>query len=202
MKIRLAILAASVAALALAVPALGKGPSEATIKGPGLKGSGIHLASGGGDPSSGTPLGNLTEFGGYFPATFGQEPDPMLSKRPTGSLGPKYAVVYKVPGPSGDTATIRQDLYPYATPSALTYTKPGQSFFDDQKTRGGWFAAPPDLKAALVHAGLPPTAPSGGSGDGWLPSWPATTALITLAAALAFGAIALTTRRRPRAAGA
>jgi hypothetical protein len=202
MKIRLAVLAAAVAALALAAPALAKGPSEATIEGPGLKGGGIHLTSGGGDPGSGTPLGNLTEFGGYFPATFGQEPNPMLSKRPKGDLGPKYTVVYKVPGPGGDTATIRQDLYPYATPTALTYTKPGQSFFGDQRTRGGWFEAPPDLKAALDHAGLPAAAPSESSGDSWLPSWPATTGIVFVVLVVALATIAFAARRRLRMASA
>jgi hypothetical protein len=202
MKIRLAVLAAAALALALATAAAAKGPSEATINGPGLKKGGIHLASGGGDPSSGTPLGNLTEFGGYFPATFGQAPDPMLAKRPSGDLGPKYTVLYKVPGPSGSPATIRQDLYPYATPSPLTYTKPGQPFFDDQKTRGGWFIAPPDLRNTLVDAGLPSTPPTATGGDSWLPSWPATTGIVAAVLALAFATLAYAVRRRPRPAGA
>jgi hypothetical protein len=200
MKMRLFV--AAVAALVLAAPALAKGPDEATITGPGLKGGGIHLSSGGGDPSSGTPLGNLVEQGGWFQVTFGQEPDYRLPKRPAGDLGPKYEVKYRVPGPGGDTSTINQDLYPYATPSPVTYTKPGQSFFDDQKTRGGWYAASPDLTETLFQIGFPRNAPSAGSGDSWLPSF-GTTLLISVAVALALAAVAFAAiRRRPSAARA
>lgn len=205
MKIRvLAVALAAVAAALVAVaPAAAKGPSEADINGPGLKGGGIHLSSGGGDPSSGTPLGNLVEQAGFFPATFGQEPDPMLAKRPRGDLGPKYEVEYKVPGPSGTTATIHQELYPYATPNPVAYMKPGQRFFDDQKTRGGWYRAWPDLKETLVSLGLPRQAPSGSSGDSWLPSFDARTILISVAIAMALAGIAFAaTRRRTTAARA
>jgi hypothetical protein len=201
MKIRVTVLAASVAALVLAAPVLAKGPSEAKISGPGLKGGGIHLKSDrGGDPSSGTPLGDLTEFSGFFPAMFGQEPDPMLKKQPKSTLGPKYTIEYKVPGPNIHTATIRQDLYPYAEPNPLTYTKPGQPFFQAEHTKGGWFVGSPDLKATLVGAGLPKSAPSGGSSDSWALSWGATT--IVAAALLLLALTFLAYRRRPRTVGA
>jgi hypothetical protein len=202
MKIRVAVLAASALALVLAAPALAKGPSEATINGPGVKKGGIVMKSGGGDPSSGTPLGNLVEYGGYFPSTFGQQPNPMLAKQPNGELGPKYSVVYKVPGPDGGTDTIRQDLYPYATPSPLTYMEPGQTFFGTEKTHGGWYTAPPELKATLVDAGFPRTAPAATSDDGWLPSWPATTGIIVVVLGIALASLAFAVRRRPRPAGA
>jgi hypothetical protein len=79
MRTRLTVLAAALTALAVAGSAFAKGASEAKITGPGLKKGGIVLKSdGGGDPSSGTPLGDLTEYGGLFPGMFGQEPDPML----------------------------------------------------------------------------------------------------------------------------
>jgi hypothetical protein len=201
MTIRRTMLAASALALALVAPAAAKGPSEATISGPGLEGGGIHLTSGGGDPQAGTPLGNLTELGGYFPATFGQAPDPMLAQPPEGELGPKYLVVYTVPAPGGKASTVRQDLYPYATPSPLTYTKPGQSFFGGQKTRGGWFTAPPELKATLVHAGLPETAPADDE-DSWSPSWRATTGIGIAVLAIALMTLAFAVRRRPRPARA
>ena len=202
MKMRVIVLggASTLAALVLAAPALAKGPSEATISGPGLKGGGIHLKSGGGDPSSGTPLGDLTEFGGYFPATFGQEPNPMLPKQPKVTLGPRYTVDYKVPGPNGVTATLHQDLYPYAKGGPVTYMPPGQSFFDGQKTRGGWFLAPSSLKTTLVADGLPASVPSGDSGSGWALPWGTTTLVAGLLLLLALVAAAM--RRRPRPAGA
>jgi hypothetical protein len=196
------LLYAATLTLLLAAPALAKAPSAAKISGPGLKGAGISLkTTGGGDPMSGTALGDLTELGGFFPAAYGQVPDPMLQKRPAGSLGPKYSVAYRVPGPDGTTATIRQDLYPYANPEPLTYTKPGQSFWGgEQATHGGWYVAPHDLKARLVDAGLPSKPPAPASGDTWLPSWPASTAIAAafVAAGLALG---MAYRRRPRLVG-
>jgi len=202
MKMRATVLvgACGLAALVLAASAPAKGPSQATINGPGLKGGGIHLSSGGGDPSSGTPLGDLAEFGGYFPATFGQEPDPMLLKQPKGPLGPGYTVEYKVPGPNGGTATIHQDLYPYAKGGPLTYMSPGQSFFGGQKTHGGWFLAPSSLRTSLVASGLPASVPSGDSGSGWALPWGATTLVAGLLLLLALITAAM--RRRPRPAGA
>lgn len=195
------LVCAATLAMVLAAPALAKGPSAAKIAGPGLKGGGISLkSSGGGDPMSGTTLGDLTELGGFFPAAYGQAPDPMLRNRPAGSLGPRYTVVYRVPGPDSTTSTIRQDLYPYARPDPLTYTKPGQSFWGGQQgTHGGWFVAPHALKARLVAAGLPETPPAGSAGNDWAPAWGTTTA-----AAIALLLVALTLvayRRRPRPVG-
>ena len=67
-------------AAALVVPAaFAKGPSTASISGPGL-GKTITLA-GMGDAS------DLTQNTGFFPAVFGQSPDPMLPGKPTGKLG-------------------------------------------------------------------------------------------------------------------
>ena len=37
--------------------------------------------------------------------------------------------------------------------------RPGQSFWGDQHTHGGWYRGTPQLKAMLVHAGLPSSAP-------------------------------------------
>jgi hypothetical protein len=150
-------------ALALVLPAaaLAKGPSEATITGPGLD-KAITLK--GMDDSS-----RLTEYAGFFPAAFGQQPNPMLSGRPTGKLGPKYTIRYVVP--TGDTTSSRivQDVYPYAKGGAVTYMKPGQDIFDS-KTTGGWYRGGLVLWRSLVGAGLPATAPAA-------PSAPASSSL-------------------------
>jgi hypothetical protein len=151
-------LLALVAAGALLIPAgaLAKGPTEATITGPGLDAA-IHL-TGYGENGEG-PLGALTMQGAFFPQVFGQSPDPTLKARPKRDLGPRYLVTYTVPGPSsGDK--ILQDLYPYAVGGLVTYMKPGEVFWGDQRTHGGWYRAQPQLKAALVAAGLPKTAPA------------------------------------------
>jgi len=146
---------------ALPGPASAKGPSDATITGPGLN-SPLKF-SGGGEGGSNTALGALVSWGGFFPQTFGQEPDPLLASRPTGLLGPRYDVTYVVPGPSTDE--LRQQLYPYAVGGVLTYMEPNQKLWD-QRTRGGWYRGNPELKSTLVEAGLPKKAPAAHKGAG------------------------------------
>src|SRR5205085_676006 len=184
------------AALAVAPAALGKGASQASITGPGLDKP--LVLSGKGDVAQ-TTLETLAGEMGFFPAVFGQSPDPMLDHRPTGRLGPKYEVNWIMPGPNGTTSTIRQDLYPYARLYPVSYTKPGQRYWGNQHSRGGWFASPAQLRRDLVAVGLPAQAPpsGGGGGTGWL-RWVAIS--VTTAAGLALLAIltTLALRRRPR----
>ena len=187
------ILLLALAVLAMPSHALGKGPSAATMEGPG-GGGGITFS---GDEGSG-PLGNLTQQSGWFAAVFEQEPNPMLAARPRGDLGPNYTVTYTVPGPNNDTFTITQDVYPYASSGPVTYLAPGQPIFD-MKTPGGWFQAGPDLKDTLVAAGLREPAAGGSSDD---TSFPATTVSVLIFALLLVGAAALLLRRRARPAAA
>ena len=164
--IALAVLAA---ALTLPAVAAAKGPDQASISGPGLQGS--VPVRGDGEGGTGTPLGDLVQLGGYFPAVFGQQPDPMLNARPKGELGPRYTITYHVPGPPSGSSRIVQYVYPYAKPYAVTYMPPGQRFWVTERTRGGWFLANTGLKGTLVRLGLPATAPAAGGGDGfaWRP---------------------------------
>ena len=198
MRNLLFIICAAAVSVAVAAPAaFGKGATQATIKGPGLKKGGLVLRSdNGGDPTSGSRLGRLADAAGFFPAVYDQAPDPMLRERPKGSLGPKYTAEYVLPDPNGSASTIRQDLYPYAKPYALSYTKPGQHFFArGQGTHGGWFMTTSAVRTVLGLPAQPPEA-SPGDGSGWL-RWVAIA--ITIAAALALVAtlsiVAL--RRRP-----
>jgi len=174
------------AAALLAPAALAKGPSEATISGPGL---GKPMSFKGMDDAS-----RLTEYAGVFPAAFGQTPDPMLKGRPAGRLGPKYTIRYVVPGPNSTTFHLSQDLYPYARAGAVTYMKPGQPI-SDAKTTGGWYPAGVALKELLVRAGLPKSGPRASSGTNL-----ALVAGIGIPGALVLaGAALLVARRRSRA---
>jgi len=146
------------AALAVPAAALAKGPTEGSISGPGFSKVVKVLYDGGG----GSPGDNLTQHGGFFPAAYGQSPDPMLHGKPAGPLGPRYTIAWKGPSGGGGMFRIRQDLYPYARGGAVTFTKPGQPIFGTT-TRGGWFRDP-QLKRTLVGLGLASTAPSGDSG--------------------------------------
>jgi hypothetical protein len=150
MKRRLLLLA--VAALALPAAAFAKGPDEATITGPGLA-KAITIT---GLEEPGSPIMAFAEAAGFFPAIFGQQPNPMLPGRPKGDLGPKYRIDYNVPGGESGSFSISQDLYPYAQPYAVTYTKEGQQIFD-MTTRGGWWSDS-SLKDQLVALGLPKSA--------------------------------------------
>lgn len=173
------LLLTSAVALALPAAALAKGPSEAVVTGPGVDGDGLSIALVGDDA-------DLTSSAGFFPAAFGQSPDPMLAAPPEGTeLGPRYTIHYTVPGPSGSDATIVQDVYPYAEPSPVTYTPPGQPFFDTERTRGGWYVGTAGLLNVLVHAGLPADSPVAAPGDGeGGPVWPWVAGALALLAAL------------------
>jgi hypothetical protein len=182
--------------IALTFPgvALGKGPSEATVTGPGT-GGGLTFTGGEGD---GSALSNLSTEAGFFPAVFSQQPNPMLSARPKGDLGPKYTVTYTVPDGDGSPTTITQDVYPYAKPLPVAYMAPGQPIFDAETT-GGWYPATSALKDTLVAAGLPASPPrvsSPSPGDSSLP--PMTLALV--GGLLLLAAIAFLLRRRLRPA--
>jgi hypothetical protein len=152
------LVAAAVVAAALALPTLAaaKGPASASITGPGLQRA--LALEGGGELGSGTALGTLVDAGGFFPQLYGQSPDPTLKNRPRGSLGPRFRVVYVVPGPNGIRSRVAQDAYPYASGGPVTHMKAGQSYWHGRKAHGGWFRASVELRKMLVRAGLPRTA--------------------------------------------
>lgn len=198
--IRRALLSTILGVVVLLAPtaALAKGASEATITGPRL-GNGIRLA-GEGDPGGGA-LMQIAEDSGFFPAVFLTTPNPMLSERPDGELGPRYTIVYVMPGPSG-VDEIRQDVYPYATPSLVSYTKPGQPYFGTERTVGGWYVAGPPLKDDLVAVGLRATAPPVADDAGREIPWEAFGVLALLVALAGLGFVVVRSRRRSDAAPA
>ena len=151
------VIAAALVALALPALAAAKGPVSASISGPALERT---LAIRGDGEGPGTALGTLADASGYFAQMFGQSPDPTLATRPSGRLGLRYRVVYVVPGPNNVRSRVVQYIYPYAKPVALTYMKPGQAFWDSERTHGGWYRASAGLKKVLIRAGLPAKAPA------------------------------------------
>jgi hypothetical protein len=151
------LLPAVVLAAALALPAfaLAKGPASASLSGPGLDRA--LAVTGQGELGQGTPLGTLVDSGGFFAQIYGQQPDPTTKVRPRATLGPRYLVVYVLPGPNNTASRLRQDVYPYAKPVPLTYMKPGQSYWNGRKAHGGWFRGDAALTTMLVKLGLPAT---------------------------------------------
>jgi hypothetical protein len=151
------VLAVIVTAALLPAAALGKEIKSVTITGPGL-GHGITL-QGGGELEAGTPSADLAMQSGFFPELFDTSPDPTLTQRPKGKLGPKFEAAYEFPNPeTGEVAKVVQDVYPYAKPYPVTYIPRGREVWKGETAHGGWYLAPTELKTALLQAGLPRTA--------------------------------------------
>ena len=135
-----------------AAAAQAKGPSRATITGPGL--AHAIVLSGNAENGGGSLFMRLVQDGGFFPAMYGESPDPTLRHRPTGTLGPRYLVAYRVPGSNAAVGRVRQVLYPFAKPVPVTYTPAGQTFWGG-KTYGGWIQAPSSFRQTLIAIGVP-----------------------------------------------
>jgi hypothetical protein len=187
---RTSLILVFVAALALAAGAAAKGPSAASITGPGIDGSLAIPGNGEGAPD--TPLGDLVQNSGFFAGMFGQSPDPMLADRPAGDLGPRFTVTYRVPGPDGSDSRVVQDVYPYATPSPVTYMAPDQPFWSGDRTHGGWYLSSGNLTTDI---GLPATTPDTRGGSH---VWRWVGVGIAAAALAAMVAAAVLLRRVPR----
>jgi len=187
--LRLTVLFA-LAALAVPVAASAKGPTAGTITGPGFSKTVKVLYDGSGAGRGGA----LVQASGFFPAALGQSPDPMQHRRPAGSLGPRYTIIWKVPAGEGVTFRIRQALYPYAPGGGVTYMKPGQPIFG-MTTPGGWYANP-ELKRTLVSIGLPRAAPGTTSGTNF-----ALMAGLGIPGALVAAGVATVLARRRRGSG-
>ena len=140
------------AALCLPTVALAKGPESASFTGPGLEQRSLTLV-GGGEMGQGTALGALVDASGFFAQMYGDSSAKTLAARPRGTLGPHYRVTYVVPGPNGIRSRVVQDLYPFAKPAPLTYMRPGQHYWGNRQTLGGWYRTR-GLAHALARAGL------------------------------------------------
>jgi len=152
------------AALMLATPALAKGPSQARITGPGL--ARTIVVSGNGEPGQQSRLSTLAMQTGLFFVLFGpnasvpaQTPPQLRAAPPRASLGPRYTIIYTVPGgitshPGQQSGQVRQDLYPGAAAGPLVYTPPGQYAGPFPVT--GWLRASHGLPRTLARLGIPP----------------------------------------------
>ena len=136
-----------IVALALPATALAKGPSRASIAGPGLTTIRISGAEG-----SATPFWRLVEAAGWFEAAWG--PSHLPKAPPQGELGPRYTITWIVPSSS----RLHQDVYPYAKPYPVTYMPSGQTIYETP-VKGGWFVGGVTLRKALAHVGVPAEAP-------------------------------------------
>ncbi|HEY5988254.1 MAG TPA: hypothetical protein VIV12_18040 [Streptosporangiaceae bacterium] len=206
-------------AITLAGPALAKGPTQARITGPGLDHA--IVVSGAGEPGEMGSLAVLAGETNLFTVLFGPDaglpPSARLhSAPPKDSLGPRYLVVYTIPGvepqPGEEFGQVRQVLYPAAAGGPVVYTPPGQRGFGQALQEAGWLQAPARLTHTLAKLGVPlksgakavqqtrrtlatPAAAAQPAGPG-TPGWPVAFAVAMGVAALAGGALWLR-RRKP-----
>jgi hypothetical protein len=149
------------AALTLATPALAKGPSQARITGPGL--AHAIVVSGNGEPGQPSMLDTLAMQTKLFIVMFGanatvppQTPPQLRTPPPKSTLGPRYMIIYTVPGfaaqPGEQFGQIRQYLYPRAVGGPVIYTPPGQH---GPVLIAGWLRASPGLPRTLGRLGVP-----------------------------------------------
>ena len=129
----LAIAMSIAAAVTLATPALAKGPSQATITGPGL--AHTIVVSGHGEPGLPGRLATLAGQTGLFTVLLGAgvvglpAPVRLHTPLPQASLGPRYTVIY---------------------------TPPGQAGFGQPLQATGWFRGSPGLTRTLAQLGVRP----------------------------------------------
>jgi hypothetical protein len=184
---------AAIAIAVLLVPGVAHAkvaPSSATIDGDQLAGPlDIDAVSGTG---TGEPFFRLVEQAGYFAATVGLVPDPMLDDAPTSDLGPELVVTWRLDEHGIGHGVLRQSVFPGAAGGPLTYTEPGQEYFPDLTAPGGWYRAPAGIAATLTALGVPvagPHRPAPQSGDGRALSWPWIAAGVVMVAAAGVAAL-------------
>jgi hypothetical protein len=175
--------------LALAGPAQAKGIQSATITGPGLD-EPIDFSPPDGDG------GDLAALTAVWEAMPGQPQTPaLMDQAPTGELGPRYRITWRLMTGPDDVTAIRQDLYPYADNGPLVHTPAGQPIFG-QSTPGGWREAPAALRDRLRALGVPEAGAVPATSAGGFP-WPAVFTVATAVVALA-GVAAVAIRRARR----
>ncbi len=150
-------------AMTLATPALAKGPSQARITGPGL--AHAIVVSGDGEPGQQGRLATLAGQTSLFTVLFGAggsvpKPARLRTPPPKATLGPRYTIIYTVPGvtpqPGEEFGRIRQDLYPQAAGGPVIYTPPGQRGFGRPLRATGWLRGSDQLTRTLAQLGVPP----------------------------------------------
>ena len=151
----------------IAGTALAKGPTVATIDGPGLKEP--IVIEGSGEFGSGNDFAEFVEATGFWHLVFGPENldselGEVIETPPSKDLGVAYVITWDVLG-----SEIKADVYPLAKSGPLVHVEPGQPLPDfDGDAVGGWFSAAETLRERLVgygvlvgDASLPPQATVG-----------------------------------------
>src|SRR5256885_15171293 len=104
--------AGALAALVATAPAAAKGPSTASLTGPGLD----HAVpvKGEGESGPGTPLGGLVQLGGACPRALQPLPAPSRPRPPFGDLRPRSQVAARAPAAEPHGTTPGRGVWPHA----------------------------------------------------------------------------------------
>jgi hypothetical protein len=139
--------------LGLAPAAYAKGPTAATIEGPGLA-EPVRIESY--ETTSKRP--GLDSLIGWTGATIMYDGMMQLAPdRPAVELGPRYTITYYL----DRQPVLTQEMYPFAEDSPYTFTPAGQkSIFIGTELQTGWFRSPQSLETALLALGADPLRPS------------------------------------------
>ena len=107
----------------MASPAVAKGTSTVTVKGPGVARP-ISL--------DGEGTAQLNEAAGLYRAVFHEPGSVVVSRRPNGKLGPRYVATYGWLVAQDRTKPVRQELYPFADGGAWTLHPAGAAGLHDR----------------------------------------------------------------------
>lgn len=141
-----------VTSLSIAVAAWAKGPTGATIEGPGL-GDPVEL-EGMGERGTGTELSELVEAAGFWQLVAGVEgyageTGEIVPAPRTKDLGPMVTLTWHL-----GTDRVPTEVYPAAPGGPLVHIAPQAVPALDVEAPGRWFAAAPRLTALLERYGV------------------------------------------------
>ncbi|MFC7359933.1 hypothetical protein [Nocardioides astragali] len=141
MRIIAAVVLAAIATLGLAVaPAFAKGPTAATVEGPGIDGR--HLVFPEGDYAE---LGRLTEVTGFWNA-FSDQGLAAEPPVPEADLGPRYTVRWQM-----GSSWLETFVYPFASTPAMRL--PEAAARATGRNRGGWTTGSSEVRSVFETYG-------------------------------------------------
>jgi hypothetical protein len=141
MRIIAAVVLAAITTLGLAVaPAFAKGPTAATVEGPGIDAR--HLVLPEGDYAE---LGRLTEVTGFWNvfSDHGLAAEPPV---PETELGPAYTVRWQM-----GTSWLETYVYPFASTPAMRLPEAAAGAIG--RNRGGWTTGSPEVRSVFEKYG-------------------------------------------------
>lgn len=139
----------------MAAPALAKGPSSATVTGPGIDEPIELLDYPQHDLESRDLVVALMRLTGVWYGNMGLEET--TERPPDVELGPAYILTWVSeanPGDPNDDYTIQQSLYPHAQGGPVVHT-PAQPALDDTSLTLGWRTVPVEFNDTLRQLGVP-----------------------------------------------